>query len=144
MINMEDKKFINDVLKVQKKINSIISDYIKSNKIYSENDILKVSFNKYQYHYEYTCKIVNIYSPLQYESLTNIYHPDTNIIYFARYCWKDDNDNLCIGDHCPLGWELSDREVVCGHLGIDYDSLKIEVIKEEDVKRSSESKIKIE
>lgn len=123
------------VAELQNKLSSLTNDYIESNKIYLEGDILKISFNKYHHYYEYTCKIVNIYLRPQMEFLSTMNWPSTNIIYFARYCWKDDNDKLIIGDHCPLGWKLSGRENICGHLGIDYDTLKIEVIKEEDVKK---------
>jgi hypothetical protein len=125
---VDESSFKESIEELRNKLTSLMFDYIESNKIYSEGDILKISFNKYHRYYEYTCKIVNIYLRPQSNMNSNMNWPSSDIIYFARYCWKDDDGKLIIGGHCPFC-----EENICGHFGIDYDTLKIEVIKEKDV-----------
>ena len=128
---MTKQEFNKEISLLKNKLCSIQEEYLNSNEQYHINDILKVTFHKCHQTYIYTCRIVNIYLvPEDHEFLSTTNWPSTNIAYFTRFCWKDKNINqITIGGHCPMSI-LNTGTNICGHLGIDTDTLHIEVIDE--------------
>ena len=127
---MTPEEFNDKVNHLRDSLSKIVNEYIESNKEYDNGDILRISFKKCGEKYIFNCKITNIYCAPDTVSLLN--WPSPTIRYFARYCWKDENGNIRVGDHCPLG-HLEGQMNICGHLGVEYDTVKIKVIKESEL-----------
>jgi len=130
---MTPEEFNTKVDSLKKEFDDVVYEYIDSNKKYSIGDILRISFTKREKKYSYNCKIVNVYLKPNMVALSLTQWPTSTIHYFARYCWKDkESGDIVIGDHCPIGY-LEGGHIICGHLGIDMDTLKIEVIGVKDL-----------
>lgn len=134
---MPREEYINKVRELEHQLSIVTSDYVNSNKIYNEGDYLRISFevpyreNKLIIRY---CKIIKIYPQNTMEALDNTSWPKGELEYFARYAYRANEDNkVCIGHVCYLG-PLSHSNIICGYMNIDWNTVKIEVIKEEDVR----------
>ena len=134
---MSREEYINKVRELEHQLSMVTSDYVNSNKIYNEGDYLRISFKVPCLNNElviYTCKIINIYPQNTREALDNTSWPKGELEYFARYVYRANEDNkVRTGHACHLGL-LSHSNIICGYMGIDWDTIKIEVIKEEDVR----------
>lgn len=128
---MTNIEFQNKLNSLKDSLHNIVNEYIESNKQYNVGDILRISFTRNGKQYVKTCKIVNIYLTSDDSFMTSTCWPTTNIVYFARYCWKC-NEEIQLGTPCPLG-NLSCSRTICGYAGIDENTLKIETIKESEL-----------
>ena len=134
---MSQEEYINKVRELEHQLSMVTSDYVNSNKIYNEGDYLRISFevpcrdNKLIIR---DCKIINIYPQNTRGESDNTSWPKGELEYFARYAYRANEDNkVCIGHVCYLG-PLSHSNIICGYMNIDWNTVKIEVIKEEDVR----------
>lgn len=76
--------------------------------------------------------IVNIYLKSDMEFMSTMQWPTPTIWYFAKNCWKNEDGVIEVGEYCPLG-HLDGSGNICGHVGIDMDTVKIEVISINDL-----------
>lgn len=132
---MNRSEFIEKVNNLKQQLDKITAEYINTNKIYNLNDYLKVTFNKYNNDkVEYICQIKNIYPARNHVFLSRMDYPNGGLEYFAVYCWRDRQTNEIIcGDVCQLGY-LSGCSEICGNIGVNLDTVKIEIIDESQVK----------
>lgn len=124
---MTQEVFQGKVKELRDSVLKITEEYIESNKQYNSGDILKISFTKNKKEFVYKCMIMNIYLKPYMEFMSIMQWPTSTILYFARYCWKNKDGVIKVGGHCPLGY-LDGSGNICGHINIDMDTLKIEVI----------------
>lgn len=124
---MTQEVFQNEIEKLKYSFKEITEKYIDANKQYNNGDILRISFNVGKKEYVYKCMIMNIYLKPDMAFMSIMQWPTPTIWYFARFCWKNNDGEIEVGDHCPLGY-LEGRTNICGHIGVDMDTLKIEVI----------------
>ena len=124
---MTQEEFQNKVEELRDSLVKTTEEYIESNKQYNNGDILKISFTKNEKNFVYKCMIMNIYLKPDMVFMSTTQWPTPTILYFARNCWKNENGVIEVGGHCPLGY-LEGSENICGHIGVDMDTLKIEVI----------------
>ena len=131
---MNKKDFIKKRDELNKQLDELTQEYIDSNKLYSIGDYLRVSFVKSGKRLTFYCKMVNIYLKPEFEVMPTIYHKKSStIIYFARYCWKTKTGEIETGDPCPLSELSLNIGNVCGHRGLDFNTLKIDVIDESEI-----------
>ena len=133
---MTQKEYSKQVDELEKQLKEITAEYIDSNKIYNFNDYLKVTFPKNEYGDIVTefCKIINIYPcpDLSFNPTGYPRWPKGHLVYFAKYAYKSKNNCVRCGTVCYLG-PLSDSNIVCGYMGIEWDKVKIEVIDESEI-----------
>lgn len=129
---MTQEEFRNKVKELKNSLQKITEEYIESNKQYNNGDILRISFTKGKKEYAYKCMIVNIYLKPDIRFMTTMQWPTPTICYFARYCLKNEDGVIGVGEHCPLG-HLDGSGNICGHVGVDMDTVKIEVISINDL-----------
>lgn len=132
---MTQKEYINKVQELEKQLSLVTLEYVNSNKKYNEGDYLRISFNvPYRCNKKIirTCKIINIYPQMNRGFMDNKSWPTGELEYFAKYAWKDKNNEIIIGDVCYLG-PLSHSYSICGYASINWKEVKIEVIKESEL-----------
>ena len=135
LFDMTRNEYINKVQELEKQLSEISSEYVNSNKIYNEGDYLRITFKvPYRGNKLITCicQIVNIYPQITRTFLDNKSWPKGELQYFARYIYKDKDNNIYTGDVCYLG-PLSHYNHICGYKDIDWNTVNIEVIKKSDI-----------
>ena len=129
---MTHKEYIDKIQELENQLSKVTDEYVDSNKIYNIGDYLKISFNvpylnnKKIVRY---CKIINIYPEMYRGFMDNKSWPKGELVYFARYVFKDEFNFIHPGDVCYLG-PLSHYNNTCGYKDIDWKTVKIEVIDE--------------
>lgn len=130
---MTYKEYIDKVQNLENQLSQVTKEYIESNKIYNIGDYLKITFyNCSGDLIKRTCKIINIYPQMNRGFMDNKSWPTGELEYFAKYAWKDKNNEIIIGDVCYLG-PLSHSYSTCGYARINWKEVKIEVIKESEL-----------
>ena len=133
---MTHKEYIDKVNEYENKLLETTAEFVDSNKIYNVDDYLMVTFhNRAGDLIKRTCKIVNIYP-----QNTNVYIRDSlckwpkgELEYFARYAWRDRNNQIIIGGVCYLGPLTHHWNNICGYAGVNWNDVKITVIKESEL-----------
>ena len=124
---MTSEEFQNKVKELRDSLAKTTEEYIEANKQYNNGDVLKISFKKNGKKFVHKCMIVNIYLEPDMGFMSTMHWPTPKIWYFARNCWKNKDGVIEVGDRCPLGY-LDGSGNICGQVGMDMDTLKIEVI----------------
>lgn len=132
---MTREEYINKVAELEKQLAKVTEEFIDSNKLYNVGDYLRISFHKDDRIITRTCKIINIYpSPTHVFASLFGNHPKGELEYFAKYAWICKDGRVGIGDVCYLG-PLSHHSLICGHGGVNWKDVKIEVIDETELEK---------
>ena len=132
---MTHTEYINKVKELENELNNITKQYVLINQIYKIGDYLKISFNVPWLNNKKivkTCKIINIYPQMNRAFCDNKSWPTGELEYFARYAYKNIDNKVIIGDVCYLG-KLSHYNNICGYKNIDWETVKINIIKESEL-----------
>ena len=131
---MTHDEYLVKVKELEEQLSKVTDEYVNSNKIYNVGDYLRVTFPKCTGEKVTSiCRIKNIYPSPTQQIVPSLFerHPKGYLEYFARFVCKDSKGIFETGV-CYLG-PLSNCNNVCGYANVDWNKVKIEVIKESEI-----------